>query len=64
LLGLDNANLYLGQEKYDMSAWKKWLDDTVLSGDDLLELPDPIAGPWKPGEQKGGNRAMALTAIV
>ena len=58
----DNTSLYLGQEKYDMTAWKKWLDDTVQSGDDLLELPDQIVGQWKPGKQKGGNRALALTA--
>ena len=58
----DNRSLYIGQQKYDLSAWKKWLDDTVQSGDDVLELPDAVAGSWKPGKQKGRNRALALTA--
>jgi len=58
----DNAGLYMDTDKFDMPAWKKWVDTTIQSGDDLLELPDQVGGEWKPAKQKGHNRAMALTA--
>jgi outer membrane protein assembly factor BamB len=58
----DNQNLFLDTDKYDMPAWKKWMDSTVQSGDDLLDLPDAVGGQWNPGKQKGHPRAMALTA--
>jgi hypothetical protein len=58
----DDKNVFLDTDKFDMPAWKKWMDDTVQSGDDLLELPNGVGGQWAPAKQKGHPRAMALTA--
>ena len=34
-LAWDNTDLYLDHAKYDMATWKKWLDSSVLSGNDV-----------------------------
>ena len=58
----DDKNVFFDTDKFDMPTWKKWMDDTVQSGDDLLELPEGVGGQWAPAKQKGRPRAMALTA--